>query len=330
MSFTQLNNALKTINSYYKQATYPNFKTHIKNAVENFLRDDIKRGIESIFAQNESLAKEASELFNTALSDYAQMKDILKRADKLRLRDEALSQEQAFSRLFKYIQGQGELGGVSNFEKLAQGFNKTPELRERFELGFLQNIFEKTFQEIERSAHIFNSKEFFKRLEGMEEMFQSKAAKDYIQIAKNFDTLFKNDFEIAQALRKTTTEKIGSSIATSIEGAVKFQVVKSIFEHIIRLLPHIPFMKNLNEKIQGAALRYHIKRAFMNAIDVSDFTISLKAINRNTIFNNATKEVIESIVGEVRHAQEDIVAKVLQRHEASSPKQALESYQTDT
>ncbi|STP11042.1 conserved hypothetical mosaic CUP0956/HP1116/jhp1044-like protein [Helicobacter cinaedi] len=49
VSFNQLNNALKTLNSYYKEAKDPNFKNHIKNAMDSFLREDIKAGIEAIF-----------------------------------------------------------------------------------------------------------------------------------------------------------------------------------------------------------------------------------------------------------------------------------------
>lgn len=159
----------------------------------------------------------------------------------------------------------------------------------------------------------------------MESFFTSPYAKEYIQIAKNFDTLFRNDYKIAKTLSPSVSDKIGSSIATSIEGAIKFQVVKMMFENIIRLMPHIPFAKSFNEKIQGAALRFHIKKALNNAIDVQDFRFSLQALEQKD-FTLPTKEIIKRIKGEVDSSYK----RTLERHEASSPKQALESYQTDT
>lgn len=136
VSFSQLNNALKTINSYYKQATDPNFKTHIKNAVENFLRDDIKRGIESIFTQNKTLYEDAQALFETALSDYAKMKDTLKLVDSLKVRDTRVSQAKAIKNILKYLDGQGSHGiAKENFLRLSE--NLPEELKAEFEVGFL-------------------------------------------------------------------------------------------------------------------------------------------------------------------------------------------------
>ena len=314
MSFTQLNNALKTINSYYKQATDPNFKTHIKNAVENFLRGDIKRGIESIFTQNKTLYEDAQALFETALSDYAKMKDTLKLVDSLKVRDTRVSQAKAIKNILKYLDGQGSHGiAKENFLRLSE--NLPEELKAEFEVGFLQNILELSLKEIQ-GGKIFDSKEFFTRLEGMESFFTSPYAKDYIQIAKKFDTLFTNDYKIAKSLSPSVSDKIGSSIATSIEGAVKFQVVKMMFENIIRLMPHIPFAKALNEKIQGAALRFHIKKALNNAIDVQDFKFSLQALEQKD-FTLPTKEIIKRIKGEV----DSLYKRVLEQSVATTPTQ---------
>jgi len=54
-------------------------------------------------------------------------------------------------------------------------------------------------------------------------------SKRFFNIAKGFNELFKNDILITQAIKPTTTQKIGSSIAISIEGAAKFQVVRMLF-----------------------------------------------------------------------------------------------------
>lgn len=310
VTFEQLHNANKTLNAYYKQAKDPNFRDFIKRSVENTLREDIKNGIDTIFAQNKELYSDAKALFETALSDYAKMKNTLKTIDKLKVRDEAIAKDKAFNNILKYIDGQGAQGvSKENFEILAKDLPQN--LRERFELGFLQNLFERQLQVID-NAHVFDSKGFFEKLEGLEPFFTSPRAKEYIDIAKGFDTLFKNDYQIAKSLSPAVSEKIGSSIATSIEGAVKFQAVKMMFENIVRLLPHIPFAKGLNEKIQGAALRYHIKRAFSNAVDVQDFNLTLKGFEKKESFNNPTKDLIAKIRGEVHNAKEEIL-EVAQR-----------------
>ncbi|OHU84443.1 hypothetical protein BKN38_03040 [Helicobacter sp. CLO-3] len=71
--------------------------------------------------------------------------------------------------------------------------------------------------------------------------------------------MFSNDVRLARLLAPASPDKIGSSIATTIEGAVKFQAVKMLFEQVVRLMPQIPFLRGLNEKIQGAAVRHHLR-----------------------------------------------------------------------
>jgi len=155
---------------------------------------------------------------------------------------------------------------------------------------------------------VFDSGVFFKNLEQLaENTFQSKEAKDFINIAKGFNELFKNDILIAQAIKPTTTQKIGSSIATSIEGAAKFQVVRMLFSQITRLMPHIPFMKGLNEQISGAALRFHLRAALENSASVSEFKQVLKEKAQRSKFNNQTNEIISKITSNVDNAQDEII-----------------------
>ncbi|CRF52919.1 hypothetical protein [Helicobacter ailurogastricus] len=47
---------------------------------------------------------------------------------------------------------------------------------------------------------------------------------------------------MARNIKPATSEKIGSSIATSIEGAVKYQLIKEAFSHLVRLAPYIPWL----------------------------------------------------------------------------------------
>ena len=303
VSFTQLNNALKQINSYYKTATDPNFKDFTAKAVENFLRDDIKQGIDSIFAQNKTLYKDAQSLFSSALSDYGKMKATLKLVDKIKLRDESISYEQAFKNLYKYVKGQG--GELQNLTKLTQHLDKNS--AQRVELSILYNLFNQNIKDF-KDIQVFDSQAFFKNLESIKDHFNTQSAKDFIDIAKGFDTLFKNDVLIANAIRNATTDKISSSIATTIQGAVKFQLVRMMFENIVRLLPNIPFMSSLNEKVQGASLRFHIKRALMKNLDVQDFKISLSnKAKYNKEFNSQTKQALENIIGKIDKAQDEML-----------------------
>ena len=220
------------------------------------MREDIKSGIEQIFAQNKELYKDASALFSTALSDYATMKEALKTIDRLKVRDEAKSKAQALSNIYKYLQGQG--GEVSNIQNLTKGLN--PAQKANFEVALLYGMFQKTLLSLGKDR-VFNSRAFFENLDNLAMEFGSKEAKDFIEIARGFDTLFKNDALIAQSLGAALPKEVGSSIATSIEGAAKFQMVKMMFETLMRLMPHIPFAKGFNEKIQGMALRFHLRKA---------------------------------------------------------------------
>ncbi|RDU51873.1 hypothetical protein CQA49_08025, partial [Helicobacter sp. MIT 00-7814] len=314
VDFSQLNNALKTINSYYKQSLDPNFKDFIKQSVENFLKDDIKKGIDSILAQNPILYKDASTLFESALKDYATMKSTLKRVDRLKLRDEAMAKSKALQNVYKYLQGQG--GEEANIALLTKGLS--PDLKARLELNILQGLFQKNLLEFSKSAKVFDSSEFFKNLESLKLQFESKEAKDYIDIAKGFDRLFKNDALIAQSISEPISKEVGSSIATTISGAVKFQAVKIMFEALMRLMPKIPFAKGFNEKIQGMALRFHLRKALSVSNDISDFRHNLQAVSENPSLNSQTRQIINKILGEVDEAQENIIKQI---DEVSTPKE---------
>lgn len=301
VTFETLNNAQKTLNTYYKQASDPNFRSFVKDAVNGFIKRDIQAGIEKIFAQNAPLYNDARTLFDTALSDYAKMKETLKLADSLKIRDRRRSYEQVAQSLSRFFLGQGE--NIPNFEALLGSLQK--ELREQVELKLLQDMLELSFVKL-NDIKVLDSSEFFKRLEPLKGHFHSTSAKDFIKIAQDFHTLFRNDANIAKSLSPATTEKIGTSIATTLEGAVKFQVIKALFANIIRLMPHIPFAKRLNESVQGSALRYQLKKALDSSLSVGEFKLELQARAIKADFNNATREQIAKILGQVESAQESL------------------------
>lgn len=301
VTFETLNNAQKTLNAYYKQATDPNFRNFVKDAVNGFIKRDIQAGIEKIFAQNAPLYNDARTLFDTALSDYAKMKETLKLADSLKIRDRRRSYDQVAQSLSRFFLGQGD--NIPNFEALLGGLQK--ELREQVELKLLQDMLELSFVKL-NDIKVLDSSEFFKRLEPLKGHFHSTSAKDFIKIAQDFHTLFRNDASIARSLSPATTEKIGTSIATTLEGAVKFQVIKALFANIIRLMPHIPFAKRLNESVQGSALRYQLKKALDSSLSVGEFKLELQARAIKGDFTNATREQIAKILGQVENAQESL------------------------
>lgn len=301
VTFETLNNAQKTLNTYYKQASDPNFRSFVKNAVNGFIKRDIQAGIEAIFAQNKTLYNDARTLFDTALSDYAKMKETLKLADSLKIRDRRRSYEQVAQTLSRFFLGQGE--NIPNFEALLGSLQK--ELREQVELKLLQDMLELSFVKL-NDIKVLDSSEFFKRLEPLKGHFHSTSAKDFIKIAQDFHTLFRNDANIAKSLSPATTEKIGTSIATTLEGAVRFQVIKALFANIIRLMPHIPFAKRLNESVQGSALRYQLKKALDSSLSVGEFKLELQARAIKADFTNATREQIAKILGQVESAQESL------------------------
>ena len=70
-------------------------------------------------------------------------------------------------------------------------------------------------------------------------------------------------------------------------------IVKALWENVIRLMGKVPFATAWNEKVQGAALRYHISHALKRAVSVDDFKNTLQNSLKQGKFNNKTKEIIK-------------------------------------
>ncbi|WP_459177973.1 PBECR3 domain-containing polyvalent protein, partial [Helicobacter bizzozeronii] len=88
-----------------------------------------------------------------------------------------------------------------------------------------------------------------------------------------------------------------SSIATSVWGAMQYQITKALFSIVVRTMPHIPFFKGINSKVSAAALRHHIKAALNKSASVQDFKIQLNHLVQRQDFDNATKALIREIEG---------------------------------
>ncbi|WP_163534839.1 hypothetical protein, partial [Helicobacter suis] len=257
-----------------------------------FLRRDIKNGIDNLFEQlPKSKVDQYKELYNTALNDYAVMKQTLKDVKKLGLRDAHNSTEKALDSLIKFTKGQGDK--LDNLSAISKGLSK--QNREVLELNMLDRLFKKSLVDTQ-DISVLDSFKFMNYLDELKQStFKTQGAKDFIEIAKGFHRLFNQDAAIAKALKPTTGGTIGSSIATSVGGAAQFQVTKATFGFIVRTLPYIPFAKALNDKVSGAALRYHIKAALNKSHSIEAFKQNLNKIANRAEFSNATKALIREI-----------------------------------
>ncbi|WP_281526808.1 hypothetical protein, partial [Campylobacter avium] len=299
VTFTQLNNALKNINSFYKQSTNPGFKEHIKNAVESFLREDIKKGINEIFKQDKNLYAKASKLYETSLAEYAQMKELLKASAYKKARNESTTQVKALDELIKYSKGQGK-DGLNNLDFLRSKLDEKDVAI--LEMNLLNRLYEKSLANTDESLRVFDSTSFLNELSSLQNnAFKSKEANEFIELVKGFDKLFKNDAKIALELAPVTAKKEGSALATSAKGAVLQKVVKSGFDLVFRNLGQNVLFGAFKDSIQGAALRYHLKKALQKSDTISEFNTSFKDRLKKGQFNSKTKELSKDFLNDVEN-----------------------------
>lgn len=315
VTFTQLNNALKNINSFYKQSTNPGFKEHIKNAVESFLREDIKKGINEIFKQDKNLYAKASKLYETSLAEYAQMKELLKASAYKKARNESTTQVKALDELIKYSKGQGK-DGLNNLDFLRAKLDEKDVAI--LEMNLLNRLYEKSLANTDESLRVFDSTSFLNELSSLQNnAFKSKEANEFIELVKGFDKLFKNDAKIALELAPVTAKKEGSALATSAKGAVLQKVVKSGFDLVFRNLGQNVLFGAFKDSIQGAALRYHLKKALQKSDTISEFNNTLKQSLKKGTFNSKTKELSKEFLNEVDKFSKSLDDEVLKDTKAS-------------
>ncbi|BEG57025.1 hypothetical protein NHP21005_07130 [Helicobacter sp. NHP21005] len=82
-------------------------KDYIKALNDNALRGDIKQGIEELLAKEPKFSEKITEIYHTALKDYATMKDAHKMVKALKITDAAKSQDHAIDSVLKFVKGQG-------------------------------------------------------------------------------------------------------------------------------------------------------------------------------------------------------------------------------
>ncbi|GAA9413218.1 hypothetical protein TH0823_04140 [Helicobacter pylori] len=303
VTYEQLRNARQMINAYERNIKDPSTLGYIKKASANFLKEDIDKGIENILKQNAEAYEKLSDLNKTAISDYKNMKQTLELVDSAKIRDREITKEKAIENLMQVIQAQGEKD-LSNYAVLTKGLSEKD--KEKLELSMLNALMEKSTKQGE-NLKVFDSTHFFNKLnEFRNEVFTTPKAKQYIDIAKGFDNLFRNDATIARKINYTTTKDIKSPLATSLEGALNQKVTQRLVSNIVRNIPTTYVFKKLDELSGGTALKYHIQRALERSHTISDFTKNLELSAKNSKFSNATMRKIEEITQGVKSAKENI------------------------
>ncbi|WRF09208.1 DUF3519 domain-containing protein [Helicobacter pylori] len=316
VNYDQLKNARQMINAYERNVKDPSTLGYIKKISAQFLREDIDKGIENILKQNAEAYEKLSDLNKTAISDYKNMKQTLELVDSAKIRDREITKEKAIENLMKVIQAQGEKD-LSNYALLTKGLSEQD--KEKLELSMLNALMEKSIKQGE-NLKVFDSTHFFTKLnEFKSEVFTTSKAKQYIDIAKGFDKLFRNDATIAGKINYTTTKDIKSPLATSLEGAFNQKLTQRLVSNIVRNIPTTHIFKKLDELSGGAALKYHIQRALERSHTISDFTKNLELSAKNSKFSNATMRKIEEITQGVKSAKENIAKQEEALQDAITP-----------
>ncbi|WP_375153566.1 putative barnase/colicin E5 family endoribonuclease [Helicobacter pylori] len=316
VTFEQLRNARQMINAYERNVKDPSTLGYIKKISAQFLREDIDKGIENILKQNTEAYEKLSDLNKTAISDYKNMKQTLELVDSAKIRDREITKEKALENLIKVIQAQGEKD-LSNYALLTKGLSEQD--KEKLELSMLNALMEKSIKQGE-NLKVFDSTLFFNRLnEFKSEVFTTPKANQYIDIAKGFDKLFRNDATIAGKINYTTTKDIKSPLATSLEGAFNQKLTQRLVGIIVRNIPTTYIFKKLDELSGGAALKYHIQRALERSHTISDFSKRLEISAKNSKFSNATMRKIEEITQGVKSAKENITKQKKALQDAITP-----------
>ncbi len=316
VTYDQLKNARQMINAYERNVKDPSTLGYIKKISAQFLREDIDKGIENILKQNTQAYEKLSDLNKTAISDYKNMKQTLELVDSAKIRDREITKEKAIENLMKVIQAQGEKD-LSNYALLTRGLSEQD--KEKLELSMLNALMEKSIKQGE-NLKVFDSTLFLNRLSEFKgEVFTTPKANQYIDIAKGFDKLFRNDATIAGKINYTTTKDIKSPLATSLEGALNQKLTQRLVSSIVRNIPTTYVFKKLDELSGGAALKYHIQRALERSHTISDFTKNLELSAKNSKFSNATMRKIEEITQGVKSAKENITKQEKALQEAITP-----------
>ncbi len=317
LSFTQLNNIRKNLNAYTKRLieSRPSFQNTLSLKVQAQLRGAIDEAIKDIFRQNPTAFSKASELYTTALKDYAQMKDLMKIIDDLRVASGAVDEKQAVQAIVKYASGQGE-ENLANLTRLTQ--HLSDDNKAVLEMNILQDIFNKSFfADKEVDIKVFDSAAFLDKLatltgkDGQKAVFQSKAAKEFLKMVDDFHTLFKKDADIARRISPARSNNPfgNSNFATTASGKLAMLRIKLLFEVAMRNMPDVFWLPaNWTNAFKSAALKYHLEHALTRSNTISEFktnfTHNVKRSQHTPQTQRLIKQITQGLDGLEKDAQE--------------------------
>lgn len=317
LSFTQLNNIRKNLNAYTKRLieSRPSFQNTLSLKVQAQLRGAIDEAIKDIFRQNPTAFSKASELYTTALKDYAQMKDLMKTIDDLRVASGAVDEKQAVQAIVKYASGQGE-ENLANLTRLTQ--HLSDDNKAVLEMNILQDIFNKSFfADKEVDIKVFDSAAFLDKLatltgkDGQKAVFQSKAAKEFLKMVDDFHTLFKKDADIARRISPARSNNPfgNSNFATTASGKLAMLRIKLLFEVAMRNMPDVFWLPaNWTNAFKSAALKYHLEHALTRSNTISEFktnfTHNVKRSQHTPQTQRLIKQITQGLDGLEKDAQD--------------------------
>ena len=293
-------------------------KKYLKAQIQGFIRDDIEKGFNQIFDLNPVVAKDARELFDTAMLDYANMKQIIKEMGenltqaktKAGKRKGRQDYENALNKLMDFLTRETPDGQTPFLNKITATMPK--EEAERFEIALLDNILKHSRYLVEsgdkKVLDIINSGEFLRRAGEIKGQFGAKA-KDYIDLVSAWHKNFKNDAVLAHLTRNPASEpKVSTGLNPSLDARLKYVATATMFDGFFRLVPRIPFITDKfigNDKIQAAALRYYLKKTLNESPSISALRrkLNFDLDKGNLPLNSQTRERLRQITNEVQQSE---------------------------
>lgn len=324
-TFKQLVNIKHRLNDQYKQISEGS-RGYVEKSVDKLLREAIDSGVNAILGQNKTAFIKARNLYDTMNLEYGRMKEVIGIVDTLKLRDKATSFEKGFNKLYKYLNGQGE-ADISNLQRLTRYMSETD--KEVFESALLKKMFDKAIYEKEKQGiKVFDSTLFLSRIKELSEngaVFESKGAKEFIDIVDKFHALFRQDAEIAKSLSNPKSKNgTGNGIATTLSGRIQQAMVNSLFSVFFRNIPESSLMAQMltlgkgKDFIGGMALRYHTQKALERAISVDDFMTKFTHSIQHTQWSSASKKKIDDFLTSLREIQTLSEAEIKTQNQAQS------------
>lgn len=313
VTYKDLEATRKSLNNLFSEDK--TLDSYLKNFISSHLREDINKGINNIFSQNKEAYKQARTLYETKLADYAQLKEIQDSTIYKKIQNVDNSLEDIAKAILENAKGAGkvkETGMIdktllNNFNELTKGL--TEQNRQSLELNLLHKIFQSSLI-ADNHIKVFNSELFLDNLAQNKEIFKSTGAKEYIQVIKDFNTLFKRDADILSNLPNANPKENNTNIATNISGPFKHMGVSGLFGIIYRNLPHDGLFfgmlfPTMGQGIQKAALKYHLGKALKESSSLENFNFNITQRANRGGFNSPTKELVERIVEQVSEVKEE-------------------------